>query len=59
MPSATHERAVAVLRANLRTQLQPGEIVDWDSLEVGGPIESTDLRGRTWFKFRASVTTRY
>ena len=59
MPFSTPERAVAVLRANFRTQLKPGEIVHWDSLEISGPMESTDLRGRTWFKFEASVRTSY
>jgi hypothetical protein len=50
--------AVAVLRANLRAQLKAGEVADWDGMEVTGPVESTDLRGRTWFRFEATVVSR-
>ena len=55
LPFATQDRASAVLRANLRFQLGPGEVADWATLDVTGPTESVDLRGRTWFHYRASV----
>jgi hypothetical protein len=59
MPSADQHRAAGVLRANLRAQLAAEGIAHWDSLEVTGPSESTDLRGRTWFRFEAAVKTRF
>ncbi|MCU1616971.1 MAG: hypothetical protein JWO98_4511 [Frankiales bacterium] len=58
MPSADLYRAAGALRANLRGQLAAEEIAHWDSLEVTGPTKSTDLRGRTWFRFEAAVKTR-
>jgi hypothetical protein len=32
--------------------------VDWDTFQVTGPHAFTDLRGRTWFDYRASVQSR-
>ena len=30
----------------------------WDTFEVTGPHGFTDLRGRKWFEYRASVESR-
>jgi hypothetical protein len=55
LPIENPDRAVGVLRANLQQQLARGEIADWDTLHVIGPTESVDLRGHTWFEYRARV----
>lgn len=58
LPVENHDRAIGVLRANLRQQLARGEIADWDALLVVGPTEWVDLRGRTWFEYQAKVSAR-
>jgi hypothetical protein len=30
---------------------------DWDTFTVAGPREFTDLRGRRWYEYRATVET--
>ena len=53
--------AIAGLRAELRhqiTQRSPAELARWDTFAVYGPVESTDVRGRTWFEYSGSVETR-
>jgi hypothetical protein len=52
---AQQDRAAAVLRANLRYQLAVGEVADWSTLVIDGPVEITDRRGRLWFEYQASV----
>ncbi|MCU1483161.1 MAG: hypothetical protein JWQ19_3947 [Subtercola sp.] len=58
LPYATLQRATAGLRVQLRLQMAAGELPDWDTLEVTGPVESVDARGRTWFHYRATAAPR-
>ena len=30
----------------------------WETFAVTGPIEFTDLRGRSWYEYRATVESR-
>jgi hypothetical protein len=58
LPYPHLERATTGLRGELRRQMvatQVPEAPRWDSLEVRGPVEATDGRGRTWFEYRAAV----
>ena len=36
----------------------PEESPDWDTLVVTGPTETTDARGRVWFEYSATVSSR-
>jgi hypothetical protein len=58
VPFSLRDRAAALLRANLRSQLVAGEIADWSTLEVIGPVEWTDARGRVLFRYQAEVQVR-
>ena len=61
LPYEHLERATAVLRAQLRQQLlaaNPHEVPVWETFTVTGPVEFTDLRGRTWYAYRARVESR-
>ena len=61
LPYENLERATAGLRAELRRQLLAAdvhEMPDWETFEVTGPIEFSDLRGRTWYEYRAMVESR-
>lgn len=56
LPYPHLERATAGLRGELRRQLIASGEHDaprWDTVEVAGPFETTDARGRTWFEYRA------
>ena len=58
LPYEHLERATAGLRAELRRQILAADdhaIPRWGSLAVTGPREFTDLRGCTWFEYRATV----
>jgi hypothetical protein len=53
--------ATAGLRAELRQRLFHADVHDipqWETFEVTGPTEFTDLRGRTWYEYRATVESR-
>ena len=61
LPYEHLERAAAALRAELSRQLLAADVHDlpeWDTLHVSGPNEFTDLRGRTWYEYRATVEGR-
>src|SRR4051794_4985178 len=61
LPYPHLDRATAALRAELRHQLlaaDPHQLPDWHTLEVAGPIETTDVRGRISLEYRASVQCR-
>jgi hypothetical protein len=54
-------RATAGLRTELRQKVPNADVHDmlrWDTFEVTGPYEFTDLRGRVWFEYRATVDAR-
>ena len=57
LPYPHRERATAGLRAELRhCAADAGVLADWDTLEVTGPVETPDARGRAWYSYRATVT---
>ncbi len=61
LPYEHLERATAGPRAELRQQLLAAdvhEIPKWQTSDVTGPTEFTDLRGRTWYAYRATVEGR-
>ncbi len=60
LPYEHLERATAGLRAALRQKLLAVDVhqmPDWDAFTVTGPREFTDLRGRSWYEYRATVKT--
>jgi hypothetical protein len=61
LPYEHLERATAGLRAELQRQLLAADVHEmpaWDTFAVTGPVELTDLRGRTWFQYRATVESQ-
>ena len=57
-PYENLERATAGLRAELRRQLMAADVhimPKWETFVVTGPTKFTDLRGRTWHEYRATV----
>jgi hypothetical protein len=52
--------ATAGLRAELGHLIdgQRGELPDWKTLHVTGPVVSADARGRAWFEYSATVESR-
>ena len=61
LPYDNRERAVVGLRAELCRQLLAVDVHTvplWDTFTVTGPREFADLRGRTWYEYRASVKSR-
>jgi hypothetical protein len=61
LPYEHLERATAGLRAELCQRLLHTDVHQmpmWDTFTVTGPREFTDLRGRRWFEYRASVESR-
>jgi hypothetical protein len=61
LPYENVDRATAGLRAGLWRQLIRTDVHQmprWDTFAVTGPVEFTDLRGRTWFEYRAIVDSR-
>ena len=51
-------RATAGLRAELRQKLLAADVhqmPEWDTFTVTGPRQFTDLRGRTWYEYRATA----
>jgi hypothetical protein len=61
LPYEHLERATAGLRAELRRQLLAADVHQmpvWETFDVTGPSEFTDLRGRTWYEYRATVESR-
>jgi hypothetical protein len=61
LPYEHLDRATAGLRAELRQRLLQADVHEtpmWDTFEVTGPHEFTDLRGRTWYEYRAAVESR-
>ena len=57
LPYPHRERATAGLRAELRHRAtDAGLLADWGTLEVSGPVERPDARGRRWYSYRATVT---
>ncbi len=61
LPYEHLERATAGLRAELRRQLLAADVhamPRWDTFTVTGPTDFTDLRGRTWYEYRATVESR-
>lgn len=61
LPYEHLDRATAGLRAELRQRLLHAgvhEMPMWETFAVAGPREFTDLRGRTWYEYRATVESR-
>jgi hypothetical protein len=61
LPYRHDDRAVRALRGKLRLLMcDVGDegIPDWSTLDVVGPVEAVDGRGRTWFEWSATVETR-
>jgi hypothetical protein len=61
LPYTHLERATAGLRASLRHQLLATSrhaFPAWETLTVDGPVQVTDVRGRVWFEYRASLDGR-
>ena len=61
LPYEHLERATAGLRAELARQLLAADVhamPRWESFTVTGPRAFSDLRGRTWYEYRASVESR-
>jgi hypothetical protein len=61
LPYQHRAGAMAGLRAELRHQItgrETVEVPDWGTLDVTGPVECADARGRVWFEYRATVETR-
>jgi hypothetical protein len=62
LPYEHLERATAGLRAERRRQVLAGDVRElprWETFVVTGPSEFTDLRGRTWYEYRAAVQSRH
>jgi hypothetical protein len=60
LPYEHLERATAGLRAELRQKLLAVDVhqmPDWGTFTVTEPRELTDLRGRSWYEYRAAVET--
>jgi hypothetical protein len=57
LPYEHLERATAGLRAELRQVLAADvhAVPQWETLTVTGPQEFTDLRGRVWYEYRATM----
>jgi hypothetical protein len=61
LPYEHLERATAGLRAELRQRLLQADVHQmplWDTFTVSGPHEFTDMRGRQWFEYRATVESK-
>jgi hypothetical protein len=61
LPYEHLERATAGLRAELRRQVLAADVnamPRWGTPCVTGPHKFTDLRGRSWYEYRASVEGR-
>ena len=61
LPYEHLERATAGLRAELRRQLLAAGVHGmpvWETFVVEGPVEFTDLRGRTWYEYQAAAESR-
>lgn len=62
LPYDNRERAVAALRVELRRQLLAAdvhEMPNWQSFVVTGPRKFADLRGRAWYEYRATLSSRH
>jgi hypothetical protein len=64
LPYQHRQGAAAGLRAELRHLVElgyllgrraPDELPDWGTLVVTGPKETTDVNGRVWFEYSATV----
>ena len=61
LPYEHLERATAALRAELGRHLLAADVHTvprWETFTLTGPIEFTDLRGRTWYQYRATVASQ-
>jgi hypothetical protein len=61
LPYPSQEQATRGLRAQLRQQLLFADVREmpmWETFTVTGPHPFTDLRGATWFEYRATVESR-
>ena len=61
LPYEHLERATTWLRAELRRRLLNADVHQmplWDTFTVTGPHPFTDLRGRTWYEYRATMGSR-
>ena len=61
LPYENLGRATAWLRTELQRQLSAADVPEVpirNTFDVTGPIEFTDLRGRTWYEYRATVVSR-
>ncbi|WP_346619620.1 hypothetical protein [Blastococcus montanus] len=56
LPYPHRERAGAGLRAQLRWQFASGEVADWSTLAISGPVEVVGRQGRFWYEYSAEVT---
>lgn len=51
------DRAVAGLRAQLRHRMPRGEVANWNTFTVTGPVETADARVHIWYAWRAELAT--
>ncbi len=61
LPYDNFDRATAWLKTELQRQLLAADVPEVSirgTFDVTGPIEFTDLRGRTWYEYRATVECR-
>jgi hypothetical protein len=61
LPYEHLERATAELGTELRRHMLAADVhamPRWETFSVTGPREFTDLRGRTWYEYRATVESR-
>jgi hypothetical protein len=58
-PYVNGERATALLRAQLREVVATAGVdADWATMTVQWPTEAPGARGRTWFKWTATVSEK-
>jgi hypothetical protein len=54
-PVASIAGATSALRGALSRSMPMGHRPDWATLEVTGPQERVDARGRVWFEYHGTV----
>ena len=56
---ADESRAAAALRSDLREQLaRRWQFPDWSTLQVTGPVKVLGASGRTWYRWKATVSAK-
>lgn len=54
-PTASVGAATSALRGALRLRMTGNQRPDWATLEVAGPDERVDARGKVWFEYHGTV----